>query len=113
MTEETLQSKCFQWFWNDPRLIDHRQMLFHVQQKAKNAIEGARFKAIGVVKGISDLVLILSGGRVVWIELKLPEGQQSKEQIDFQRKVEKRGHKYVIVRTLKEFQDLILYEIDI
>lgn len=103
--EEQFQAQCIQWFWNT--FPDERQMLFHVQQKAKNKIEGARFKAIGVVKGVSDLVLI-TYSRVIFIELKWDKGDQSKEQISFEAKVKQRNHPYFVVRSLDEFKKLIL-----
>lgn len=80
--------------------------MFHVQNKARNDIEGAKFKALGVVGGISDLILVTEG-RVVFIELKTGTGVQSKEQRDFQQKVEARGHSYHIVRTETEFRGLV------
>lgn len=106
-SEAAFQVDCFTWFWNNPDFFVHRQMLFHVQQKAKNAIEGARFKAMGVVRGVSDFILITYWG-TVYIELKLPGETQSEDQISFMKKVRERGHKYFLVYTLKQFQDLIL-----
>ena len=104
--ELDLQAKCFQWYWNT--FIQDRQMLFHVQQKAQNAWEGSKFKAIGVVKGVSDLIYI-GTGFVAFIELKAG-AIQSPEQKIFEHKVIERGHMYYIVRSLSEFQDLI-YEL--
>lgn len=105
--ELTLQSKCFQWHWNT--FPTERQMLFHVQQKAKNAIEGSMFKAIGVVRGISDLVYILPNGKVAFIEMKFNKGTQRAEQITFQKKLKERGHIYLIVEdTLEAFKEIIL-----
>lgn len=104
-TESRLQADICQWFWNT--YPNERQMLFHVNNKARNAIEGNKFKAMGVVKGVSDLVLILPRGRVIWIELKTASGSQLPDQAAFQRKVEQRGHTYIIIRSLEEFQALI------
>lgn len=104
VAELTLQSHCFQWAWN--MYPGNRRMMFHVQNKARNDIEGAKFKALGVVGGISDLILVTEG-RVVFIELKTGTGVQSKEQRDFQQKVEARGHSYHIVRTETEFRGLV------
>lgn len=101
-TEEQLQADCFQWAWNT--YPHHRRMLFHVQQKAKNKIEGARFKAIGVVRGPADLQLLIMGGITVYIELKLPGRTQSEEQIDFETKAKARGHVYVILTSFVSFK---------
>jgi len=104
--EDRIQAECSTWFWN--YYPSQRRMLFHVNNKAKNQIEGAKFKAMGVVKGVSDLCLICPNGGMVWIEMKTPKGSQKKEQKDFQAKVEARGHWYVIKRTFEEFQALII-----
>lgn len=103
--EEKLQAECFQWHWNTyPHL---RKTLFHVQQKAKNKIEGAKFKAMGVVQGVSDLILVCPG-KTVYIELKVEGGRQSKEQIDFQKIIEEYGcQEYYLVRSLEEFQQMV------
>lgn len=105
MTEINLHSLCFIWFHNT--YPEHRQMLFHVNNKARNAIEGNRFKAMGVVKGVSDLVLILPK-KVVFLELKTETGIQSPEQKEFEKKVTARGHEYIIIRSLPQFQGLAL-----
>lgn len=104
-SESRLQSDCFTWFHNS--FPSQRQMLFHVQNKARNAIEGNKFKAMGVVKGISDLILILPG-RVVFIELKTDTGTQSADQKLFEMKVKARGFEYLIMRSLEEFQGYIM-----
>lgn len=104
-SEMMLQGQCFQWFWNTyPNL---RRTLFHVQQKAMNAIEGSRFKAIGVVKGVSDMILVLPK-KVVFIEFKTTEGKQSAEQIDFEHKVTLLQHEYFICRSFVEFKEFVL-----
>jgi hypothetical protein len=82
-------------------------MLFHVQNKARNAVEGNKFKAMGVVKGVSDMILILPS-RVIFIEFKTETGKQSPEQEQFQGKVQRRVHEYIIIRSLEEFQDFIM-----
>lgn len=110
LSEARLQSDCFQWFHNS--FPSQRQMLFHVQNKARNAIEGNKFKAMGVVKGVSDLILILPR-RVVFIELKTQSGKQMPEQVDFQAKCQARGHEYRIIRSFKEFQEFIITKINI
>jgi len=103
--ELALQAQCFQWHWN--MFPDRRRTLFHVNGKAKNKIEGAKFKAMGVVRGISDLILILPD-ETVYIELKTSKGTQSKEQKEFEYQVTQRRQKYFIVRSFTEFKNLIM-----
>ena len=54
MTEDQLQAQIFQYHWNN--YPSERGLLFHVQQKARNAIEGAKFKALSLIAGFSNLV---------------------------------------------------------
>lgn len=106
--EEKLQSECYKWFHNSFPLW--RKMLFHVDNNSWNSIIGAKKKALGVNAGVCDFVLILFA-ETIWIEMKTPTGTQSDEQIDFQKKVEARLHKYVILRTEQEFREFITQKI--
>ena len=103
LSEAAIQSRCFIWAWNN--YPNHRQMLFHVNNKAMNRIEGSKFKAMGMVKGVSDMILVCPGF-VVFMEFKLPGQMQKPEQVSFQQKVETRGHKYHIITSEKQFQEL-------
>ena len=100
MTEEQLQAHIFQYHWNN--YPNERQRLFHVNNKARNKIEGNQMKARGVVAGISDLVY-LDENRTIYIELKIEGGTQSNEQKTFEKQCIATGHKYIIVRSLDEF----------
>lgn len=105
--ELPIQAKCFQWHWNT--YPNERQTLFHVQNKARNKVEGSKFKAMGVVRGVSDFVLLLRK-EVVFIEMKTgsEDSDQKAKQISFQLKVEARGHRYFICRSFDEFKELII-----
>jgi hypothetical protein len=99
--EDQLQGQIFQWHWNNrPR---ERGLLFHVNNKARNAIEGNRFKAMGVIPGVSDLIYLKPGGKPLFIELKTETGSQSGPQKDWQAAIEVAGYRYIICRSLAEF----------
>lgn len=104
MTEDKLQSKCFQWHWNT--FPKERGRLFHVNQKARNAIEGNRMKAMGVVPGVSDLIYLTPQGPV-FIEMKTEVGTQSPAQKEFQAIVTGLGFAYHICRNFYEFHQII------
>ena len=110
MTEEQLQSQCYQWFHNT--LHQHRGMLFHVDNNSWNAVIGSKKKALGVNPGVSDFVFISFLGKVLWIEMKTEVGSQSEEQRKFQLQVTLRGHEYYVCRSFKEFQMIILTEVN-
>jgi hypothetical protein len=78
-----------------------------VHNNPRNATDGARLKAMGMVAGVSDMIYLRDGLPPLCIELKLPDGIQSKVQKDWQKVAESVGCEYVIIRSLSEFQDLI------
>lgn len=104
-SEDQLQAECFQWHWNN--FPKERGLLFHVNQKARNAIEGNRMKAMGVVPGVSDLIWLSPLG-IIFIEMKTEKGMQSDDQKRFQIQVENLGHKYIICRSFSQFQNIFL-----
>jgi len=103
--EDILQAACVLWF-NHTYRFTHNRMLFHVDNNSWNSIVGAKKKALGVVQGPSDLVFV-GDKEVYFIEMKTLKGTQSPEQLDFQLKVEERGHIYIIIRTLEQFKRFI------
>lgn len=83
----------------------------------RSAVTGARLKAEGVKPGIPDLFLPFTipmpGSYDEWyyglyIEVKTPEGRQSKEQKEFEKFAIEQGYKYVIVRSVQQGVDEIL-----
>ncbi len=113
--EDQLQEACFLWFHNNPDLLQHRQMLYHNNNKSKNAVEGNKHRNMGVVAGVADLTLVLLNS-VVFIELKfcphpdrrLLTGKHLPQQQSFEAKVLLRGHRYYLVNSFAAFQQLVL-----
>lgn len=109
--ENDLQAKCFQWAWNT--YPDHRRMLFCVNNNSKHIVEAMQNKALGVVEGVSDMILIFYGG-VAGLEFKRPAtagrraGKQREKQKDFQEKVEARSHFYFIIDTFAMFKHIYM-----
>ena len=60
----------------------------------------------GLLSGVSDLIVILHD-KILFIEVKNATGKQSPTQIKFQYQVENLGFSYHLVRTLKEFREII------
>lgn len=103
-SEAKLQQDCFVYFWNSyPEL---RGTMWMVHNNAKNAFQGAILKAMGMVKGVSDLQW-LHNGKFYAIELKTETGRQSKEQIQWQKGIELQGGTYVVLRSLDEFTNFV------
>lgn len=104
--EALIQFSCVEWFKNNYCLKHHkpRYDIFSVPNEATWL--NNNFKALGVRKGVSDLVVVLSG-KVLFIEMKDGSNTQSKEQIDFEELVTKLNHQYHVIYSLEQFQNLI------
>jgi len=114
--EHRLQAQCVKYFrLRYPRL---KMLLFAVPNGAfLNGTQLQRIKqwnklqAEGVVKGVSDLLLLVSRGKTngLCIEMKTTakHSKQSKEQKAFQDAVTVQNYHYLIIRSFDEFKTII------
>jgi hypothetical protein len=102
--EDKLQAEIVQWYSLEYGKL-HDKCLFHCNNKAKNAIEGNKMKAMGVKTGVTDLVLI-GNKKVIFVELKTDAGKQGKEQKIFEHQVTELNQTYVVVRSLTDFKEI-------
>jgi len=103
--EEILQMTCVRWF--DYQFAGIRNLLVHCPNGGKrNAIEAARFKAMGTRAGFPDLILLIPKGNISYlaIEMKSDKGKQTENQKEYQKLIESTGGKYVICRCFDEFE---------
>lgn len=106
--EDTLQKNCIAWFTMQFR--EYAKLLHHSPNGGKrNAIETAKFKAMGVRAGFPDLILCIArhGYHGLFIELKTAKGRQSENQKYYQCVLEEQGYRYEVVRNLDEFRGVI------
>ncbi len=106
-TEAQSQAEIVEWFNNNYCLKHHnpRGIIFSVPNGgSRNKVEAMTLKATGLLAGVSDTILILPTGKLVFCEVKTETGSQSPEQIDFQKRVEALGFEYWLVRGLEDFQ---------
>lgn len=109
--EGAIQSQCVAHFHNT--YPEYRGLYFCVPNENSrgdsNSATGAIRRSMGVVKGVSDtLMLIPRGGwHGLCIEYKSDIGRQSPAQVEWQSKVEAQGYRYEVVRSLEEFKELI------
>lgn len=117
-SELKLTAVCAQWFWNS--FPESRGMLVRVKNELDNhpykkpeekMKQLAENKATGIFAGPSDFYLILPQSIVIFIELKIEGGTQSKEQRAWEGKLLVRGHDYFIVYNFEEFKKLIYEQI--
>lgn len=74
-----------------------------------NPIQGHKYKLMGQLPGVSDLVLFLPFRKVYFIELKNPngKGKQSPAQREFEENVKGYGHEYLLWDSWQQVEDFI------
>ncbi len=66
-----------------------------------------RNKTMGQLKGVTDLVVVLQGGKTVFIELKNAKGKLSADQEWFGSELAKRDHRGYVCRSLDAFIEIL------
>ena len=108
--ESQIQKDCVTWFRLQYPKIG--RLLFAVPNGgARNAREAAIMKGEGVTAGVADLILLYpSGGfHSLCIEFKTPSksSRQTRTQKEWQALAEAHGNKYIVCRSLGDFQQVI------
>ena len=114
INENNLQAEIYKWFNNNYCLKSHnpRALIFSIPNGGtRNIREAMTFKATGLLKGASDLVVIFPNGKLCFVELKTDKGVQSAEQKDFECRVSSLGFEYHLIRSLEDFKLLTLKNI--
>lgn len=102
--EQRIQQACIKWYeYSYPKL---RHCLHSNNNNAKNKTQGAIWKSMGMLAGVSDLEYNRDG-KTYFIEIKTEKGRQSAYQKEFQEKITNEGFEYFIIRSLDEFIELI------
>lgn len=116
--EHKIQVACVAWFRREYPHLSHA--LFAVPNGGwRNEATGAKLKAEGVTAGVSDLILLHPSGfghYALLIEMKTENGSQSTTQKKWQASIEESGNRrycYKVCRSLKDFQALIDWYINI
>lgn len=105
--EQCLHFHCQQWL--EKSGLWGRLLIFHVPNERKGGIGTVmHFKRMGVRPGVADY-LMFKRNPAVAIELKDADGAQNTTQQLFQKQWESAGNTYRVVRTLEEFQSVILF----
>jgi len=100
--ESLIQSAIEQYL----RLMENMGQLVFVKQNSGATKIGDRFIRYGKA-GAPDFMVYLSGGVCVHLEVKNEKGKQNPNQLEYQAKVEKLGHRYCLVRSVDEVEILI------
>lgn len=105
--EHDLQVACFQWFsLQYPSLRGRLVAVPNGGHRSK--AEAAKFKAEGVVAGVSDLILLKSnhdyGALLIEMKTSARTSKQSDKQKEWEKNITSLGeYKYVVCRTLDDF----------
>jgi hypothetical protein len=104
MTELQLQSKCFQWAWNE--YPETRRLLFHVPNGGKRSKrEAMNLKASGVVAGIPDMPFLWKG-RLYAFEFKVDRNGLSDDQEETFIRWSEHGATCCEVRDVEGFKSI-------
>ena len=103
-SENEIHVKAWAWVQKTyPALL-----IFHVANERKAHVQyHVKMKRKGVLAGVADFLAFPADGRKFAIELKDDKGVQDAEQIKFQRRWERAGGLYFLVRTVAEFQSVV------
>ena len=106
--EHKMQCSCVKYFrLKYPQL---KNMLFAVPNAARRSSRnGAYMKDEGMLPGVADLILLKSNRfyGALCVEMKKPGEYQRPAQKEWQKECEAAGNKYVVVRSLEEFIEVV------
>ena len=104
--EDLLQQKIIIWYKNEYQRHEKGLIFAIPNGGSRNVIEAKKLKATGMMAGVSDLIIMVPN-RIIFLELKTESGIQSEVQKNFQNKVEALGFEYLLIRNLKQYEDLM------
>lgn len=114
MTEAQLQASCYNWYNNNFCLKFHnpRGLMFSIPNElaGRNAVATLLAKSTGLTAGVSDTIVILPNGKLLFVEFKTATGKQTGKQKEFEKRVTELGFEYKIIRTFEEFKKITEYE---
>jgi hypothetical protein len=109
--EEAVQRAIVEWLeWNEKRVAERFQWFAVPNQRGtRKRFEAAILRALGVRPGASDLVLVATGGRAIYVEVKAPgrRGSLSPAQKEWRAAAERLGTPYHVVASVDEFIDVL------
>jgi len=105
-SENEIHMKCAKWLADTyPSLL-----AFHVANERKASVQfHMKLKRLGLLDGVADWLVFPPGPRKIAIELKDGEGVQTEGQKKFQKRWERAGGDYYLVRTLEDFQAIVMF----
>lgn len=104
--EDSLCIACTKWF---DRVIGRPFDMIHIPNGgSRNAIEGAKFKKMGVRSGVPDYLLSNNGSLVGFMEFKYGKNNLQESQKKFRDYVTQAGVKWAEIRSFDDFRDTLV-----
>ena len=110
LSESQIQQSCIRWFQITHPTLWEDGVLYHIPNERKcSSRQGCRLKSEGVVSGVADLCLAQAkhGFHSLYIEMKKPGNYQQPSQKAWQKGIEKHGFKYVVCKSVDEFEKIV------
>jgi len=106
--ENLIQQQSVIWFRNNYCLAHHspRCVIFSVPNESEDGREAQRKVNMGLMRGVSDCVILLPGTVALFMECKTETGRQSPAQVTFEHTITQLGFNYHIYRSLEQFQQI-------
>lgn len=110
-TEDRIQQELVIYLKNNYCLPAHvdRGIILHVPNQRISRLERIKLAAIGVLAGASDLIFIYKG-KVLFLEVKTPNGRQDPAQREFEGRIQSNGFSYYLVRSLDDVKRIMRAE---
>lgn len=70
---------------------------------SRNVLEAKKLTATGLLPGASDLTIKLPNSRFIDVEVKIPTGKQSPDQIKIENFLKNINCQYIVVYSLEDF----------
>lgn len=104
--EHQIQVACVEWFrLQYPKVA---MLLYAIPNGGRrDAVTGKKLKDEGVVRGVCDMNLDVPNIHYHGLRIEMKAGsagKQSKEQKEFQARVEGQGYKYILCRSFDDFR---------
>ena len=74
-----------------------------------NKVRSMQMVSMGMRSGVSDLIVFLPSGEIIFVEVKAPKGKQSDRQKKFEKRVTDYGYKYFLVYSVNDVKNIIDY----
>lgn len=108
MNEQQIQANCVIAFRNS--IGRHgRGIMVEINNNENNVVAGVRRKAMGLITGFPDTMIIVMG-RIFFIEFKTANGYQKPAQKKIEQQLTSLGHTYYIARSYDDFVKIIYKE---